>query len=97
MKAFLFVFDSMQITRKLVTKRLDNMPNIENWYAFLENTICLASKDDAKQISTLIREAFPDLRFVVAEVDPKKKSGWLPRSVWAFVNNPQPADAAADA
>jgi hypothetical protein len=46
MKAFLFVFDSTQITRKLVTKRLDNMPNIANWYAFLENTVCLASKDD---------------------------------------------------
>jgi hypothetical protein len=96
-KSFLFVFDSIQISRKLVTKRLDRMPSIVNWYAFLENAICLASDDDAKQISAIIREAFPDLRFLVTEVDPKTKSGWLSRSVWAFLKNPQPVDTAADA
>ena len=42
MKAFLFVFDGTQIARKIITKRLDKMPNIANWYAFLENTIGLA-------------------------------------------------------
>ena len=54
MKSFLFVFDSIRIFRKLVTKRLDGMPSIANWYAFLENAICLASDDDAIQVECAV-------------------------------------------
>jgi len=97
MKAYLLVFDSRQFGRKLVTQRLDKMPSIVNWYAFFENVLCLASEDDAKEVSSLVREAFPDLRFLVTEVDPGKKGGWLPRSIWEFLNEPRPAETGADA
>lgn len=97
MKSLLFVFDSVQISPKLVAKRLYKMPSLANWYAFLENAICLASNDDAKQISAPTRVAFPDLSILVTEIDPKMKGGWLPRSVWTFLKNPQPVDTAANA
>ena len=73
------------------------MPSIAKWYAFLENAICLVSDGDAKQISGLIREGFSDLRFLVTEVDPNTKGGWLSLSVWVFLKNLQPVDTAADA
>ncbi len=96
MNAFLFVFNNSEITRKIVTGRLDKMPNIANWYAFFENALCLASEDDAKSISQQIRMDFPDLHFIVAEVDPKKKGGWLPKSIWTFLNRPQPANTSTE-
>jgi hypothetical protein len=96
MKAYLFVFDNAQIAREIVIKRLDKMSKVLNWYAFFENTLCLASYDDAKTISRMVREAFPDLRFIITEVDPEKRGGRLPRSVWSFLDEPQPADVSTE-
>lgn len=93
MEAFLFVFDNSQISRKLVIKQLDKIGAIQNWYAFFENTFCLASNQDARTLSKNVRDALPEVRFIITEIDPKKKGGWLPKSVWAFLNQPEPAEA----
>jgi hypothetical protein len=93
MEAFLFVFDNSKISRELVIKRLDKIRAIQNWYAFFDNTFCLASNKDARTLSQLVRDALPEVRFVIVEVDPQKKGGWLPKSVWTFLSHPEPADA----
>ena len=77
MKAFLLDFDATQSDRKSVTKLLDQMPIVHDWFAFLANTICIVSEDDAPALSRAIRSRMPDVRFIVVEIDPKKKGGWL--------------------
>jgi len=96
-KAYLLVFDPSQTTRKEVIEKIDRMPAISNWYAFFNNTICLASAKEARSLSGLLHADLPTLRFIITEINPQSKGGWLPKSIWAFLNNPQPADNPADA
>ncbi len=97
MKTHLLVFDSSQASRKEVIQKVDRIPMIVNWYAFFENTLCLASEEDAKSLSKLLRTEFPKLRFLISEVEPQNKAGWLPQSIWEFLNHPEPAHRKADA
>jgi hypothetical protein len=95
-KAHLFVFDGSQITRELIVEKIDHIPVIENWYAFFDNTICLASEEDARSLSSLLHAELPKLRFIITEIRPSA-GGMLPKPIWAFLNHPQSADATADA
>ena len=78
-----------------MVKYVDNVRDIENWYAVFEGTLLIASRISSKQISSIIRQSFPDLKFIVIEIDPKQKAGWLPRSVWNFLNDPHAAAESA--
>ena len=95
MNAYLLVFDDSQVAREVITKKLDKIPAIQNWFAFLNNTVSLVSIKDASSISDLVRDAFPELRFIVVEIDREKKGGFLPKSVWRFINKPSPAESSA--
>lgn len=95
MKAYLLVFDDTQVVRKVITGKLDKLPEVQNWLAFLNNMICLVSDQPARALSRLLREAFPELRFIVVEIDRGKKGGFLPRSVWEFIDDPSPAESSA--
>ena len=74
---------------------VDNVHDIENWYALFDGTLLFASRASIQQISAIIRQSFPDLKFIVIEVDPKQKAGWLPRSVWNFLDDPHAAAESA--
>lgn len=93
MNAHLLVFDSSQIRRSVVTKIIDRLPEIKNWYAFLDNTICIVTDDDAGMLSDLLHKKLPEIRFIVTEIEPQKKGGWLPKSVWKFMNHPVPSES----
>jgi len=93
-KAHLLVFDDSQASRQSMIDVIDNIEDIENWYAFFDNVFCLASERDAHSLSSLIRAEMPKQRFIVTEVEPGKKGGWLPKSIWAFLKRPEPVDAA---
>ena len=93
MKAYLFVFDPSRVNRDQVIRKIDRISEIGNWYALFVNTMCLASDLDSHSLSKTIRDAFPELRFIVTEVDPKHKGGWLPKPVWSFLNDPQPVES----
>jgi|SRR5579875_1029403 hypothetical protein len=97
MKAHLLVFDQSQIARQEIVQKVDTMPEVENWQAFFDNVICLASEKDARSLSRLLRAEFPKLRFIITEIEPRSKGGWLPKSIWNFLNHPEPVDIAADA
>jgi hypothetical protein len=94
MKAYLLVFDPSQASRQTMIDVIDNIDDIENWYAFFDNAFCVASERDARSLSSLIREEMPKQRFIITEVEPGKKGGWLPKSIWAFLKRPEPVGAA---
>jgi len=94
-KTHLLVFDSSQASRKEVIQKVDRIPAIVNRYAFFENTLCLASEEDAKSLSNLLRHDFPKPRFLISEIEPQNKGGWLPEPIWEFLNDPKPAKADA--
>ena len=92
MKAFLLTFDQSQTTRDEIVRFIDRIDAIENGYALFEGAIIIASRLTVGQVSSTIRDKFPDLKFILVEVDPRHKAGWLPRPVWAFLDDPHPAE-----
>jgi hypothetical protein len=74
-----------------VTTRLDSISAIVNWIAFFDNTLCLVSSSSARELSDMIRETIPDVQFVITELEPGRRNGWLPRSVWSFLRSPSAA------
>ena len=97
MKAYLLVFDQSQVTREIMVETIDKISDIQNWYAFFDNTICLASEKDARSLSHLLHAELPKQRFIITEIGSQKKGGWLPKSIWAFLNHPEPVDTDANA
>ncbi|TDX62783.1 hypothetical protein EDE12_109119 [Methylosinus sp. sav-2] len=96
MNAFLLVYDSSRTSRDLVSRRLDKIAEITNWYAVFDNTFCISSERDARWLAAQIREeVIPDVRFIVTEIETKKKGGWLPRIIWDFINRPQSPESSA--
>lgn len=96
MKAFLLVFDSSKISRELVSRRLDKISEIVNWYSLFDNTFCIASDQDARWLAARLRDdVIPDIRFLITEVEKGKKGGWLPRVIWEFLNRPEPVETSA--
>jgi hypothetical protein len=69
---------------------IDSIESIVNWSAFLPSGICLVSSASAKEVARDIRRALPNTRFLVVEIEPGKKNGWLPKNVWRFINEPKP-------
>ena len=65
MKAYLLVFDRSQISRDAMTAHIDKISDIENWNAFFENAICVASKKGAQSLSQQIRAELPQQRFII--------------------------------
>ena len=95
MKSYLFVFNGDQAIRQSVTARLDSIEAITNWVAFFDNTLCIISELNATELSEQIRAAIPNVQFIVTTLDKGKRNGWLPKSVWNFVNRSASADAEA--
>jgi hypothetical protein len=94
--AFLLVYDSSKISRDLVARRLDDIAEITNWYAVFDNTFCISSERDARWLAAQIREkVIPEVRFIVTEIETRKKGGWLPRIIWDFINRPRSAESSA--
>jgi len=96
-KAYLLVFDRSQITRESMVKIINKTSAIENWHAFFDNTLCLASEKDARTLSRLLHNECPQLRFLVTEVKRDNKGGWLPKSIWTFLNHPESINISSDA
>ena len=97
MKAYLLVFDRSQVSRDTMTDVIDRIRDIENWYAFFDNAICVASGNDARSLAQQIRAELPKQRFIITEIEAGKKAGWLPKAIWTFLNRPQPVAAGTDA
>jgi len=96
MKAFLLVYDSSKISRDLVARRLNKIPEITEWYGLFDNTFCMASDKDARWLAECCREqVIPDVRFMITEVEREKKGGWLPKIIWRFLNHPARHESSA--
>jgi len=90
MNAFLFVFDDTHLTREQVWTRLNKLPEIGHWYSLFGNTFCLASEHSAQSLAARVREEIiPEVRFLIVEIDARKKGGWLPREIWDFLDRPE--------
>jgi len=88
LRSYLFVFNGDQVSRKSVISKLDSLPEVVNWMAFFDNAICIVSEIDAIQLSEVLRASLPGIQFIVTELEPGKKKGWLPKAVWNFMNDP---------
>lgn len=95
MNVHLLVFNASQSDRRTVQRAMDKLDVVENWYSFFDNAMCLASHLTVDELSRLIRATFPDLVFMITTVDAAATNGWMPKAIWTFLTNPQPANSEA--
>ncbi len=97
MRTFLLVFNANQISRRSVIERIDSLKAIIDWVAFFDNSLCIVGAISASELSGMLREAMPDVQFIVSELEAGKRNGWLPKSVWEFLKQPRDSDVSAAA
>jgi len=86
MKVYLFTFG---LDRKPILDFLDLQPAVLNWFAINWHAILIASESDATTLSTIIHQQFPNLWFIITEVDKVRTNGWMNNAVWDFINSPK--------
>jgi hypothetical protein len=73
------------IPREVITRYLDSRPEIQNWYSIFPGQIFIASDRPPRELSELIRGAFPSPLFILTHVDRNDCGGWLPEDAWDFI------------
>src|SRR5712664_3368283 len=86
MKVFLFTFG---LDRKPIIDFLDLQPAVLNWFAINWQAILIVSQAEVTTLSMMIRRQFPELLFIITEVDRTKTNGWINKAVWDFINSPK--------
>ncbi|MDP3458814.1 MAG: hypothetical protein Q8S09_06015 [Hyphomonas sp.] len=90
LKSYLLIFDNSQVSRESVIARIDAMPEIVNWSAFLPTGIAVVSDLDSKELARRVRDDRPsEFRFLLVPLSNATKNGWLPTNVWSFMNRPK--------
>ena len=88
MRAFLLNFNDSIISRPIMLNFLDTRPEVLNWYAPLQGGVFIISNASSQTLAALVRQSFPSLYFVVAELPRGYNDGTLPPAAWNFINNP---------
>lgn len=89
MRAFLLSFNDSVVSRPVMLHFLDGRPEVLNWYAPLQGSLFIISTVNAQALAGLVRQAFPHLYFVVAELPRGYNDGSLPPAAWSFINEPK--------
>jgi hypothetical protein len=89
MRAFLLSFNDSVVARQVVINFLNTRPEVLNWYAPLQGGIFVISNSSAQDLAALVRQAFPILYFVIAELPRGYNDGCLPAAAWQFINDPK--------
>jgi len=89
MRAFLLSFNDSVVARQVMLNFLDTRPEVLNWFTPLQGGIFVISDSNAQALAALIRQAFPHLYFVIAELPRGYNDGALSPDAWHFINDPK--------
>src|SRR5512132_2511243 len=87
MKIFLLTLNALD--RKSILNFLDLQPAVLNWFAINWQAILIVSESDATALSTIIHTQFPNMLFIITEIERGKTNGWMGNVVWDFINLPK--------
>lgn len=93
LNVYLLVFDASRLSNSTMTRFLDRIDEVENWISFLPGTVALISSLGLSRIRDRLLPGLKGEMFLLTSVKPGSKDGWLPETVWEFLNTPQPAAA----
>ena len=79
------------ITKQMILNFLDSRPEVKNWVTTTSTSIVMASDQNVNYLSDLIRNKFPGVNFILAEVTSAQSDGWTDRRLWDFILNPLPS------
>lgn len=93
MRVHLLTFDEFRTPRDLMIRIVDELHGVEDWLAFLPSAIAIISRHTAHELSVALNVRRPGMTFVIAEIDPLRADGQLPKPAWDFVNRVLPRHA----
>jgi hypothetical protein len=80
--AYLYVYTPTTFDQSDVTKYLDSLPGVEDWFCSIPNSVFIVGTVPARTLSKLLRERFGTHRHFLTIVSKKARSGWLPKDHW---------------
>ena len=89
LRSYVLIFNSVFVPRQTMLDFLNTRREVLNWYAFLDGTIFIISRQNATQLGEMIHTQFPTVFFLVTTVPNYDNNGWLPKAAWDFINIPR--------
>ncbi len=89
-KLYLFVYNNNLGERQEVSKMLDCIADVTDWRYDLPNCFYIVSEKSSDELTDLILDhckGKQTFRFLITEISPTNRQGWLPKSTWDFLNN----------
>lgn len=84
MRTYLLLHDTEVRQDEIVPYLVEEMPGIEQAYAFFESAICFKTDRDFRRIYELLKARYPELQFALVEVD-AVPAGSMPEAFWNFL------------
>lgn len=88
LKAYLFVIDSSTMKLSSALKKIDDDRKIENWQKILPDAATLVSRLPLIDLHDLLKNLFPEQRYILVSLEGTSKNGWLPKDAWSAMNRP---------
>lgn len=83
--AYVYVFTPKNFDRDDVSKFLDTVEGVENWFFSIPNCVFIVGTVPAKQLSKLLVEHFGEHRHFITIVSKKARAGWMPKEHWKLM------------
>jgi hypothetical protein len=79
------------VTQYAMREWLDSRPEVLNYMWVHVDSVAIVTQASVHDVSNLIREQYPNMNFMAAQLSRMTMNGWMPQAFWDFVNNPQPS------
>lgn len=89
---YLLSYDPTETLPQTLVRELDALHDgVVNWVAPFAGAIAVVSPLEGNELAQLLRQetSLRRKRFVVLDTK-TDRGGWLPKSLWALIHNPQP-------
>lgn len=88
LKSYLFVVDSTTMSLDSAINIVDKIDEVVNWEKVLPDAAVLVSKLDIISLQDILHSNLGTQRYLLTALEKGKKTGWLARDSWIFINNP---------
>ena len=85
MKNYLLVYDPDLLVEGVIPDLVARNEKIGEAYSFFGNAVCIKTEAGLKHISEMIRSRYPDLQFVIVELEAAPKAGSMRPAFWSFL------------
>lgn len=83
--AYLYIFDSNDFSTKDVTKFLDTLEGVDDWFASIPNSVFIVGSIPARKLSKTLELQFGTHKHFITLISKTARAGWMPKAHWRML------------